>query len=219
VLSANHDLHIPSASPAGFVPNIDRGTTATLSLPNDVVATLNCNLGLLPYLGFIPRFPRVDVTVECEGGKVELYNFVQPTMYHSIKVHKHDKTTRVEKVYKFTDAKMDGKGEDWWTTYRYQLGAFVDRLKGRTPQTWVDMQDSVANMEWIEKIYAKVRPYHLSSRFISSHFLTSRLALEVVPNRPTSLYQFDSYSSPISALTINIKGTLTCISHEDTFRF
>jgi hypothetical protein len=109
VLSATHDLHTPSASPAGFVPNIDSGTIETLSLPNDVVATLNCNLGLLPYL---PHLPRVGVTVECEGGKVELHNFVQPTIYHSIKVHKHDKTTRVEKVYKFTDAKMNGKGED-----------------------------------------------------------------------------------------------------------
>jgi len=155
VLSASHDLHIPSSSPSNFVPNTDRGTIATLSLPNNVVATLNCNLGLPAYLGFIPRFPRVDVAVECEGGKVDMLNFVIPTIYHSIKVHVRDKTTRVEKAYRFENAGMNAKGEEWWSTYRYQLEAFVDRLKGRTPQTWVDVQDSVANMEWIEKIYAK----------------------------------------------------------------
>jgi predicted dehydrogenase len=165
VLSASHVLHTPSSAPADFVPNTDRGTTAILSLPNDVVATLNCNLGLPHYLGFIPRMPRVGVTVECEGGKVELYNFVLPTIYHSIKVYLHDKTTRVEKVYKFTDAGVDAKGEEWWMTYRYQLEAFVDRLRGRTPQTWVDMQDSVANIEWIEEIYAKVRPHNFLLRW------------------------------------------------------
>jgi len=50
---------------------------------------------------------------------------------------------------------MEGKGEDWWTTYRYQLEAFVDKLKGRTPQIWLDKEDAVANMEWVERIYAK----------------------------------------------------------------
>ena len=172
VLSASHELLNLPSSPKDFAPNIDRGTVATLSLPNDVVATLHCDLGLPPRLGFIPQFPRVGVTVECEGGKVDMMNFIVPTLYHSIKVYVRDKTTRVEKVYRFEDAGMDAKGEEWWTTYRYQLEAFVDRVKGRTPQTWVDMQDSVANMEWIEKVYAKVRQY-LSLRLTYSCFLTS----------------------------------------------
>lgn len=186
VLSANHILHTPSSSAKDYVPNTDQGTTATLSLPNNVVATLNCNFRLPYYLGFIPPMPDVTVTVECEGGKVEMINFVMPTLYHSIKVNVHNKKTRVEKVYKFTDVRVDAKGEDWWTTYRYQLEAFVDRLKGRTPQTWVDMEDSVTNMEWIEKIYTKVCPYSLSL-WLALHFFKSRLALEVVPNLPMSI--------------------------------
>lgn len=91
-----------------------------------------------------------------------MYNFVLPTLYHSITVTVKDgkgTKTRVEKVYTFADGKMEGKGEAWWLTYRYQLEAFVDRLKGRTPQTWVDKEDSVANIEWIEKIYEKVGVY------------------------------------------------------------
>jgi predicted dehydrogenase len=164
VVSASHELHIPPSSPPSFSPNVDRKTTATLSLPNNATATLTCDLGMTPYRGFIPRRPQVRALIECEGGEVELYNFIMPTVYHSITVSTRDdssaggkgRKTRVEKVYKFADGKMDGKGEEWWTTYRYQLEAFVDRVKGRTPQTWVEREDSIANLEWIEKIYEKV---------------------------------------------------------------
>jgi hypothetical protein len=40
--------------------------------------------------------------------------------------------------------------------YRYQLEAFVDKLRGRTPGHWFDAQDSITNMEWIEAIYKEV---------------------------------------------------------------
>ena len=43
--------------------------------------------------------------------------------------------------------------------YRYQLEAFVDKVKGRTPQTWVTAEDSIANIEAIEKVYEKVRHF------------------------------------------------------------
>jgi hypothetical protein len=121
-----------------------------------VVATLHCDLALPHRLGFIPHLPHNTIIVECEGGKVELYNFLVATIYHSITISKRDGTSRVEKIYKFSDAKVDGKGEEWWTTWRYQLESFVDRLEGRTPQTWLEAKDSVANMEAIEKIFAKV---------------------------------------------------------------
>lgn len=138
---------------------------ATLALPNDVIATLEVDL-VMPLEFFPPRITKVWIDVQCEGGDVHLHNFVAPTLWHTIKVStKAENTTskRVEKVYKFADAHLDdgnGKaldlGEDWWLTYRYQLEAFVDKLRGRTPQTWVDREDSVGNMEWIEKIYEKV---------------------------------------------------------------
>jgi hypothetical protein len=40
--------------------------------------------------------------------------------------------------------------------YRYQLEAFVDKLRGRDPEHWFDAQDSIANMEWIEAMYKEV---------------------------------------------------------------
>lgn len=40
-------------------------------------------------------------------------------------------------------------------SYRYQLEAFIDKVKGREPHAWVTAQDSVDNMEWVEKVYDK----------------------------------------------------------------
>jgi len=147
-------------SPSSTEQLVDLSTKATLSFPNDVTATLYCNLNM-PWwgpFGLIPPMPRVIVKVKCENGEIELYNFVLPTLYHWIRVRVEDASRRgkvkerVEKVYKFADG---GKGEAWWTTYRYQLEAFVDRVKGRTPKTWISKEDSVENLEWIEKIYEK----------------------------------------------------------------
>ncbi|KAK0443204.1 hypothetical protein EV421DRAFT_1683507, partial [Armillaria borealis] len=66
-------------------------------------------------------------------GTLEAYNYVIPTYYHPITVTKRDGVKRVEKAYKYM---AEGtKREGWWMTYRYQLEVFVNRLKGRTPQT------------------------------------------------------------------------------------
>ena len=46
--------------------------------------------------------------------------------------------------------------------YRHQLEAFIDKLRGRNPEHWVDAQESIANMQWIEAIYKEVgRPFPL----------------------------------------------------------
>ncbi|KAK0200084.1 NAD(P)-binding protein [Desarmillaria ectypa] len=141
VLSASAEIHTSS-------PLIDRRTTATLELPNDIIGILTCDLAV-PWR-FIPGRPSISAKVECEGGTLEVYNYVMPTLYHSITVTNRGGAKRVEKAYKNAT-----KGEDWWLTYRYQLEAFVDQLKGRTPQTWLDKEDAIGNMEWIEKIYEK----------------------------------------------------------------
>ncbi|KAF5364707.1 hypothetical protein D9758_005524 [Tetrapyrgos nigripes] len=154
ILSANA---VPSHD-----PKVDRGMTVTLALPNDIIGTMTCDFGIPWKWNLIPSMPVLNATVECEGGSVKLSNFVMPTLYHSITVNKKkatgtDTVTRTEAVYKFSDAKMEGKGEEWWMTYRYMLDAFVDRLKGREPQTWITKEDSIVNAEWIDKVYEK---YH-----------------------------------------------------------
>ena len=44
--------------------------------------------------------------------------------------------------------------------YRYQLEAFIDKIRGRDPEHWVDAQDSITNLEWIEAVYKEVGCSH-----------------------------------------------------------
>ena len=118
VLSASSEIfpHDPEKS------RIDTSTTATLSFPSSVIGTLTCNLRQPPLYGFIPKFPTMNASVECEGGEIEVCNFMLPTVYHYIEIAKREsgsgeeRKKRVEKVYSPEDANMDWKGEDWWTT-------------------------------------------------------------------------------------------------------
>jgi len=134
---------------------IDIGTEASLAFPNDVTGSIKCHYfwpGWGPF-GLLPKFPDASIIAECEGGTVSIQNFVTPTTWHRIEVVPKGKgEKRVETAYVF----KDGKGEDWWTTYRYQLENFVDMVKGRQPRAWMDGDDSVANMEWIERIYEEI---------------------------------------------------------------
>jgi predicted dehydrogenase len=148
-------------SPSATEQLIDLGTKAALAFPNDVTATLSCDFrqpGWGPF-GIIPTMPNLSVKVKCGNGEVELYNYAAPWVYHWIRVRVSDADgkgnvrKRVEKAYTFGDG---SKGEDWWTTWRYQMEAFVDQVKGRTPTTWISKQDSVDNLKWVEKVYEKV---------------------------------------------------------------
>ncbi|KAL5492465.1 hypothetical protein ACEPAI_3912 [Sanghuangporus weigelae] len=154
VLSAEAEL-LPNSKDEPTKRNIDLCTSASLAFPNDVTGSISCHTrypGWGPF-GLIPRFPDVNFIAECEGGTIELLNYVLPSAFHYIAVTPKDKKgkKRVEKVYTFPD----GFGEEWWSTYRYQLEFFVDKVKGRQPRLWMDGDDSVANMKWIEKIYEK----------------------------------------------------------------
>lgn len=140
---------------------IDTATSATLLFPppnpggESVKATIRCDFSVPNLLGFIPRWPDVSVRAVCEQGSVELFNFPQPVIFHTIKVFPAGGKPRTEKAYKFPPS-SGLKGEEWWSTYRYQLEVFVDQVKGRAPDSWMTPEDSVANMEWIEKIYEAV---------------------------------------------------------------
>jgi predicted dehydrogenase len=157
---------------------VDQGGSATFSLPNDAIGSILCDFRLPPRFGIIPSMPRITAKVDCTEGSIELFNFVMPTLYHSITITKKkdgNTTTRKETAYTFKEE----QGKDWWTTYRYQLEAFVDQLKGRTPQTWVDKEDTIANMECIEKVYEKVCHQALMG-LVSYKFHVRRAALACV---------------------------------------
>ncbi|KAI0043357.1 NAD(P)-binding protein [Auriscalpium vulgare] len=151
-----------SADTSSAFPRIDIGTTATLAFPplssapsaaspdatpSEITTTMTTQYRLAPRLGFIPQFPQVYVRAVGTRGEVSLFNFPGPWLYHYITVKTTDENgvtkTRTEKAY----------GDDGWTTYRHQLEAFIDKVRGRTPDHWYDAQDSVSNLQWIERIY------------------------------------------------------------------
>ncbi|KAJ7781863.1 NAD(P)-binding protein [Mycena maculata] len=141
VLSVEHDLDSPQ---------VDRKTVAKFALPGNITSTIFCDLAMPPALKIIPQLPDINATIECEKGRIQIMNYVMPTAYHSITVTPTGKKSRVEKAYTFPDL-----GEPWWSSYRYQLEAFINKVKGRPPHVWVTKEDSIKNMEVIESVYAK----------------------------------------------------------------
>ncbi|EJU02289.1 hypothetical protein DACRYDRAFT_99950 [Dacryopinax primogenitus] len=101
--------------------------------------------------GVWPGMPEMFLHAKGEKGEVSMNNFVMPFFYHSISV-RSPTGKRTERGYTFG---KDGKGESWWTTYRYQLEAFVDKVTGKDPQTWVTGEDTVGNMKAVEMVYEK----------------------------------------------------------------
>lgn len=48
------------------------------------------------------------------------------------------------------------RGHSLWSTYRWMLEAFVERVKtGERPAHWIDLEESIAVMEIIDRIYSK----------------------------------------------------------------
>lgn len=140
---------------------IDTATSADLLFPpsvpgaDQVKASIQCDMRVPHILGIFPRLPAMNVRVICERGYVELVNYTVPVIYHYITVAPDGGEKRTEKAYSFSPG-TSRKGETWWTTYRYQLEAFVDKVRGRTPQTWVSAEDSIQNLFWMEKVYDEV---------------------------------------------------------------
>ncbi|KZW00169.1 NAD(P)-binding protein [Exidia glandulosa HHB12029] len=138
---------------------VDAATLATFTLPGDATASIECDLALKPRLGFVPQMVKLGMTVKGDKGEATLFNFVMPVLYHYITVKTKDGKSRTEKVY--VPPSMEGewngwpKAQVWWSTYRYQLEAFVDKVKGRNPHYWMEADDSVKQMEAIESVYAK----------------------------------------------------------------
>lgn len=140
------------ATPAPRDARVDSATTVLFSLPDDISASLTVDFARPSLLGLVPEIPRADLRVVCERGSIVFNNFVSPHFYHYLEVTDAMGRARTEKVYR---PRHDStwKGEDWWSTYRYQLEAFVDRIRGREPVHWVESDDSIAQMQVVDKVY------------------------------------------------------------------
>ncbi|KAJ7149260.1 hypothetical protein C8R43DRAFT_1088243 [Mycena crocata] len=106
-------------------------TSATFALSGSATGTVLCDLAVPPTLGLIPSIPDLGAVIQCENGELRIFNYMMPALSHSITVAPTGRKSSVEKAYTLPDI---GEPE---STYRYQLEAFVNKVKGRTPHTWI----------------------------------------------------------------------------------
>ena len=182
-------------------------TARPAKLPCKIETSLDRSLFRIPLLGWhVPNLtrlvPTLKATFKC-GSTVELQNFVAPFLWHTIKATYRGKSaadagvpeghTRRYKAYVPGDSSgteqmrraakdghwPKGTGEVWWSTYRWQLEAFVlgvKAVKAGTPASevspinivnedrskdkkrvpvWVQNEESVIVMKTIDAIYEK----------------------------------------------------------------
>ncbi|KAJ3568042.1 hypothetical protein NP233_g5973 [Leucocoprinus birnbaumii] len=139
-------------------PRVDEAMDAALRFTDkkgkDVYGTIYTDMKRAWYLGLLPRVWELpSINVETENAEVFFYNAMMPHIYHYVEVKdkRTGKTTR-KTAYK-GGMYWGDRGEVWWSTYRYQLEAFVDKLRGRKPAYWVTNEDSVQQMKTIEDVY------------------------------------------------------------------
>lgn len=179
--------------PKGSDPICEEAVTAKWKWGNGGVGELDADLRRSVrwgrWFGWVPllltpvaRVRHRERVVPGEEGRehvvvrtVEMWNFLMPFLWHSIKVTEEHSVREVgskKVVKKWTEketkkaynwSEEGKKGEIWWTTYRCQLEEFVNRVRGREGSgVWMDGDNSVKQMEMIDSAYKKagvpVRP-------------------------------------------------------------
>lgn len=155
----------PRISPAD--PKVDEAmeSTFTISSPSGgptVHCHVKADMSLPPFLGFIPRFWEAGpgLVIETEQAKIELSNFVAPAYRHRVTVTEKGSGKKETTSYYKGGPIWKGTGEDWWTTYRWQLQAFTDAVRakdaGRPYEgAWMSLDESEKLMEMIDAVYDK----------------------------------------------------------------
>lgn len=183
VLQAQGRVDLPS-KPGTQDPPAEQAMTATYKTESGATGRLVADLSTSSsWIKALPGFgwPKCEVELEekdlgsSDGEtrsvkrKVTMWNHLMPSIYHRIDVEDSHTIRRDGKVVKtwnepqslkaYSWSPEDGRGvtgEDWWTTYLYQLNEFVNKVKKRDGSgVWVDGQDSIKQMEAIDRTYEK----------------------------------------------------------------
>ena len=120
-----------------------------------VKCKVRADLAVPRVLGIVPSIGMPLAKFELEKATITFSNFVCPQYGHGIKIE--DKITGVtstQKHWSFGPA-WGARSECWWGTYRYQLEAFVMKLKGEEPPHWVDLEESAGLARMIDQVYDK----------------------------------------------------------------
>lgn len=151
---------------------IDEAIDATFTIEQSGTPPVKCHvqgdLDLPPLWGFIPRFlPEMPtLKIELEKARIDMTNFVVPTFGHKIVITEKDAQGRLTSTKKTEKVYVDGpmwksRGQPWWTTYRYQLEAFVEAVRNKDSGRefegpWYSLNDSQKVMEVIDKTYERM---------------------------------------------------------------
>lgn len=153
---------------------IDEAMESKFTITPEGKPAVNCHiqtdLAVPGFLGFIPKLWTLTpaVVIELEKAKIEFDNFALPAIRHSIVItEKNDKGQLTGKKHTETCYTGGGlweaigvAGEKWWTTYRYQLEAFVRHVRAkesgkRYEGPSVSSSDGIKVMELIDSVYDK----------------------------------------------------------------
>ena len=145
---------------------VDEGMESKFVIEQEGKPPVQCHveghLTTPPLFGFIPRLWafKTFTSIELEKAKIDFDGFVIPTFGHSITVTEKDGGKKsTEKLYTDGPQWMQ-RGQPWWTTYRYQLEAFVDGVKAKEAGKvyegpWMSLEESEKLMEVIDAVYDK----------------------------------------------------------------
>ncbi|TQV94262.1 NAD binding Rossmann fold oxidoreductase [Cordyceps javanica] len=178
-LKPESTVAIQKATPrlSGTDPLVDEAMVTELSIkasdssPAAVSCSLRCDLRQPKLLHLVPKmWESVPVcTVELDKAQIYFETFVGSHLSHSIVVNLKDEqgklTGEKETLASFKGGSVWGEmGERWWTSYRYQLEAFVrvvravDNGDGKAVegfQPWLSLEESKAVMAVVDAIYDK----------------------------------------------------------------
>lgn len=156
---------------------IDEAMTSELSVTTPgsqrapIAWSVHCDMAQPKLAGLVPKLWDAvpTCTIELEKARIHFENFVGPQLNHSItvtmKTAEGQLTKDKESLTCYTGGAVWGKtGEAWWTTYRYQLEAFVQVVRAvdrgdiaavDTFQPWVSLNETKTVMSIVDSIYEK----------------------------------------------------------------
>ncbi|GIK07396.1 hypothetical protein Aspvir_003059 [Aspergillus viridinutans] len=155
-----------SVRPSQDDPRVDAAMYAHIDFQgpdgNPVHSRVYTDMAREKVAGVIPRVWELpSIEVETEKAIVYFYNAMMPHLYHYISIT--DKSTgKVSYKKQYSGGPLWGNvvtstgakgGNPHWSTYRWQLEAFVDAVKGKTPAYWVSGEESIWQMESIDSLY------------------------------------------------------------------
>ncbi|KAF4220488.1 hypothetical protein CNMCM8980_001192 [Aspergillus fumigatiaffinis] len=155
-----------SVRPSKDDPRVDEAMYAHIDFQgpdgNPVHSRVYTDMAREKVAGVIPRVWELpSIEVETEKAIIYYYNAMMPHLYHYISIQ--DKTTgKVSYKKQYSGGPLWGNvvtstgekgGNPHWSTYRWQLEAFVDAVKGKTPAYWVSGEESIWQMESIDSLY------------------------------------------------------------------